>query len=1849
MAAPPGLLLWLLLLGPHWWGPGQPESSTSRRFSDFKVCADEECSMLMYHGEALADFTGPDCRFVNFKKGDHVYVYYKLAGEFPEVWAGSVGRVFGYFPKDLIKVLYKYTAEELYIPADETDFVCFEGGRDDFHNYNVEELLGSLELQDSAPEESEEVEEVSQYGVKSPEGTQKSELDPVPEPEPAKVDSGEREGVFLESIEELQEQSSAQESHPHANSAVDNAQGVQSPLDNFEEMLHDKLKVPGSEKRTNNSSPVSVEQEMIDTYNVLETETTIDLKTKFGSTTDALVSDDEATRLVTSLEDDLDEEPGAEYYPVENEEENADSFDELPLLSFTDEEDENVPRKPGMEKYSLDENPNLSKEDKVEPPLPPGTQNDNKDILATWGDTFFSVVTGDEGKQGVVDLESSNTEEDKREDVLVSASHQRKPQSTPGYMDPEDEDPELVITGEEKVIQESRRGLAHHESESETLSAYQPESSKLNPLPAAERAKEFTLKAVFERKENGLEGPVIHISKETFHKDKNRDGIESELVHRALGSPVTENNSKQESLGASPLLGDNQPDASKDRMEVPGASISGPKVGQWEGFQNQPRFSSPEETGLPREIPTLGRNLFWQQQKAAEGREDLADVEPPQPQATQGTQEVDSLEVPSIQSPEAEYDYSLEGLLEDENAVSALQSKENHPGVHDRSDMNSQVFEKVILGSLNLDTEENKQATNMILEIGKQSVTTSEEAGGVGQASGSVVVDKEESHLADVRAQGPSKVNGRHEKMATHTPGFWEAIQTKDPNDRQKGNPKELVNTLGLKIPGGEEISVWELEDPEELGGSESQGPDSQDLGDDPPQQATPQIPDIVLKSVKEDLPIIDSFFKDRKSLYRFLKYFDVHQLEGMLQEMSIRLKSAHRNSLPYNVERVLDKIFRAHESRILSVAENMLDTRENKNRYMGTQENSVLEEAAVLDDIQDLIYFVRYQYSGVKTAPLATPPPQEEVGARPVEELQPPMKDNLPQKNTEDLSLQAPGQPGLSDQPATNLQLPEESGFLDQPVTGHMSASEVSQKPNTEKDIDPAFLVTGSPAGSGDDAEKLPETRAENPANIPPLRRALRSLYVAALYLSKKLIATLPANVQPGPDFYGLPWKPVIVTAALGILSFAIFFWRTILVVKSRVYAVSEQHIAMKLENMKKDNVELTQKLSDYEKKLKELKKNGQETKKQNITLSDEAIKYKDKIKELEETNKILGDKVKSLHLMLESQREQSAKNQGLILEKQKSLEKLKDAISINASELSEVQIALNEAKLSEENLKSECHRIQEENARLKKKKEQLQQQIEEWSKSNAELTEQLKTLEKSQKDLEVALTHKDSNINALTKCITQVNQLECELESEGQDQGGKESDELANGEVGGDGSEKIKNRIKEMMDVSRTQTAVSVVEEDLKVLQLKLSTSMTTKCNLEDEIKKLEDDCNSLQTTKAELEDECKTLKQKVEILNELYQQKEMALQKKLSQEEYERQNKEQRLSAADEKVVLAAEEVKTYKRRIEEMEEELQKTERSFKSQIATHEKKAHDNWLKARAAERALAEEKREAANLRHRLLELSQKMVMSQDEPVIIKPMPGRPNIQNPPRRGLSQNGSFGPSPVSGGECSPPLPAELPGRPLSATLSRRDMPRSECGSLDRHLPRPRWPSEASGKHSASDPDPAPMMNSTSRSSSPVKATDESKVNMAPKGPPPFPGAPVFGPPLGSPVPPPIRYGPPPQLCGPFGPRPVPPPFGMCPPPGIREYAPGVLPGKRDLPVDPREFLLGHTPFRPPGSLGPREYYIPGARLPPPTHGPQEYPLPQPAARDLLPSGPREEAPPASPSSVQACSPTSKPSP
>nr|XP_013003473.2 transport and Golgi organization protein 1 homolog [Cavia porcellus] len=554
-----------------------------------------------------------------------------------------------------------------------------------------------------------------------------------------------------------------------------------------------------------------------------------------------------------------------------------------------------------------------------------------------------------------------------------------------------------------------------------------------------------------------------------------------------------------------------------------------------------------------------------------------------------------------------------------------------------------------------------------------------------------------------------------------------------------------------------------------------------------------------------------------------------------------------------------------------------------------------------------------------------------------------------------------------------------------------------------------------------------------------PELLRRLSKLYSAFVTLLLKLVAVLPENFQPGPgDFYGLPWEPVLLTTCVGILMLAIFLWRNVFPVKERIYQVTEQQIAEKVKTTTKDNAQLAEKLSSYEQKINKSQRLLQETKNQNRILSEEAIKYKDKIKVLEESKEFLDDMARTLGDMLECERKRNMKNQDLVLENEKSVEKLKEVISMNASEFSK-----------------------------------LEQEVEDQKKLNAELSQRVRTLEKSQRDLEATLHDKDDSIGALNNCIMRLNRMEeRRSESEGPGPGRCEPGELANGEVGG-GESKIKAHMHRLMDVSR---------KDLQLLQLKLRASLSAKCDLEDQIVKLGEDCGRLQADKARMEEEFSMLQQKVEILKELSHQKELELQKILSQAECAQQQREQALLAVDEKVVPATEEVKIYKRRIHEVEAELEKTERSFKNQLATEKKKAHENWLKARNAERLVADEKRQAANLRQRLVEITQKLDMLKEEPGIINRMPDCPGVQNAPHRGpLSQKGSFGPSPVSGGECSPPPGAQPPGWPPSASLNlaRHDIARADF-----------------------DPGPGPVANSSSHGSSPVKDMDNAKVSLEP---------------------------------------------------------------------------------------------------------------------------------------------------
>ncbi|XP_053316594.1 otoraplin [Spea bombifrons] len=106
-----------------------------QKLSKKKVCADDECVYAISLAKAEDDYNAPDCRFVNVKKGEMIFVYSKLlkahkhGGEF---WSGSVYSdqyrdqmgLIGYFPSSLVTEIHVYQNATKELPTTAIDFYC---------------------------------------------------------------------------------------------------------------------------------------------------------------------------------------------------------------------------------------------------------------------------------------------------------------------------------------------------------------------------------------------------------------------------------------------------------------------------------------------------------------------------------------------------------------------------------------------------------------------------------------------------------------------------------------------------------------------------------------------------------------------------------------------------------------------------------------------------------------------------------------------------------------------------------------------------------------------------------------------------------------------------------------------------------------------------------------------------------------------------------------------------------------------------------------------------------------------------------------------------------------------------------------------------------------------------------------------------------------------------------------------------------------------------------------------------------------------------------------------------------------------------------------------------------------------------------------------------------------------------------------------------------------------------------------------------------------------------------------------------------------------------------------------
>ncbi|KAH7940164.1 hypothetical protein HPB52_022079 [Rhipicephalus sanguineus] len=253
-----------------------------------------------------------------------------------------------------------------------------------------------------------------------------------------------------------------------------------------------------------------------------------------------------------------------------------------------------------------------------------------------------------------------------------------------------------------------------------------------------------------------------------------------------------------------------------------------------------------------------------------------------------------------------------------------------------------------------------------------------------------------------------------------------------------------------------------------------------------------------------------------------------------------------------------------------------------------------------------------------------------------------------------------------------------------------------------------------------------------------------------------------------------------------------------------------------------------------------------------------------------------------------------------------------------------------------------------------LKHKQEAL---CEEVSASNQEATKMAEQLKQ-----------KDERIQVLESSLTQLEVLQRHrTTSEGENEPEAEADE--------EGAAKA--RLQELLDATQARKERDQVEEQRRQLQAQLDEMQEQLCSQQVRVESLEKELEKSAAAKAEAERQSAEAQTKLDVLSNYFKDRELQLQKEVGMQEVERRQRMTEASTATQQLALLEQQCQSYKSQLSSLRQEMELSERNYKNQVADQEKRAHENWLAARAAERKLEEANRDRTALRQRQREMQQ--------------------------------------------------------------------------------------------------------------------------------------------------------------------------------------------------------------------------------------------------------------------------------
>ncbi|XP_071413981.1 melanoma inhibitory activity protein 2 isoform X2 [Pithys albifrons albifrons] len=458
---------------------------------------------------------------------------------------------------------------------------------------------------------------------------------------------------------------------------------------------------------------------------------------------------------------------------------------------------------------------------------------------------------------------------------------------------------------------------------------------------------------------------------------------------------------------------------------------------------------------------------------------------------------------------------------------------------------------------------------------------------------------------------------------------------------------------------------------------------------------------------------------------------------------------------------------------------------------------------------------------------------------------------------------------------------------------------------------------------------------------------------------------------------------------------------------VRSRLYVGREKQLANKIAELIDEKCKILEKLSVCKKEFEDLElslKDGNITKESTDTSFFEEMHEK-----LNKSNLELNQEIENLEKELEEEKSKQSEIDTLVAEIQERAESLENEEKSIQSQIDEAKSTLKVYQINTERLKTSLQDAVDENSHLQESEKQLLQEAEGWGERFSELNEQKKMFESSKADVEDVLKNKESQIKSLTQYILNMKDWSAAVrEDDDTEDNHWDADIKGETENGEHLDDEQKRTVKKLIYAAKLNACLKTMEAERDQMYSKLSDESKAKGELTERIENLQSQQAALQSENERFESEVQKLQQKLKVMTELYQENEMKLHRKLTVEERERLQKEEKLSKVDEKINHAAEELNSYRERAKDLEEELERTIRSYENQIASHEKKAHDNWLTARAAERHLNDIKKENAHNRQKLTEAEFKLELLEKDPYALD-VPIRPFVR--------EHSPYGPSPM----------------------------------------------------------------------------------------------------------------------------------------------------------------------------------------------------------------------------------------